>query len=232
MSIERHDFTSGTELAQALSEAIANRLAAAIAERGHATLAVSGGTTPMKLFEVLSRKMIDWTAVTITLVDERFVSADNERSNERLVREHLLRDHAGVAKFVGLYNPATTVENAALAAASRIDALHRPFDVVVLGMGNDGHTASFFPKADRLDQAIDPATRALVLPIHAEGAGEKRLTLTLPLIVEADMLVLHIEGAAKQATLEKALSGDDATEMPVRAVFRNARKPIQIYWTS
>lgn len=99
-------------------------------------------------------------------------------------------------------------------------------------MGNDGHTASFFPNADRLDQAIDPTTKAVVLPIHAEGAGEKRLTLTLPLLAEADMLVLHIEGAAKQATLEKALAGDDQNEMPVRAVFRHARKPIQLYWTS
>ncbi len=232
MTIERHDFASATELAQALSEAIANRLASAIAKRGQATLAVSGGTTPLKLFEILSRKMIDWNLVTITLVDERFVAADNDRSNEKLVRDHLLRDHAGVARFVGLYNPATSVEAAALAAASRIDALHRPFDVVVLGMGNDGHTASFFPNADRLDQATDPKTRALVLPIQAEGAGEKRLTLTLPLIVEAHMLVLHIEGAAKQATLEKALAGDDVNEMPVRAVFRHARTPIELYWTT
>ncbi len=230
MSIERHDFTSGTELAQALSEAIANKLNAAIAERGQATLAVSGGTTPLRLFEVLSRKMIDWNLVTITLVDERFVPVESDRSNEKLVREHLLRDHAGVARFVGLYNPAATAETAAL--ASRIDALRRPFDVVVLGMGNDGHTASFFPGADRLDQAINPKTRALVLPIHAEGAGEKRLTLTLPIIAEAEMLVLHIEGAAKQATLEKALSGDDENEMPVRAVFHHARTPIQLYWSS
>lgn len=126
MSIERHDFTSGTELAQSLSEAIADKLAAAIAERGQATLAVSGGTTPLKLFDILSRKMIDWTLVTITLVDERFVAPSSERSNEKLVRDHLLHDHAGVAKFVGLYNPAATAETAALAAANRIDALRRP----------------------------------------------------------------------------------------------------------
>src|SRR5690606_30727122 len=155
-----------------------------------------------------------------------------DRSNGELVRDHLLRDHGGVARVGGLYKPPATVETAGLAAASGIDALRRPFDVVVLGMGNDGHTASFFPNADRLDQAIDPKTKAVVLPIHAEGAGEKRLTLTLPLLVEADMLVLHIEGAAKQATLEKALANDDENEIPVRAVFHPARKPIQLYWTS
>src|SRR5690606_12367149 len=108
----------------------------------------------------------------------------------------------------------------------------RPFDVVVLGMGNDGHTASIFPRADRLDQAFDLKTRAVVLPIHAEGAGEKRLTLTLPLIAEAELLVLHIEGESKQKTLEQAIAGTDEMEMPVRAVFKHARAPIQLYWTN
>src|SRR5690606_37343646 len=101
MSIERHDFTSGTELAQALSEAIAKKLEADIGDRGQATLAVSGGSPPLRLFEVLSRRMIDWSLVTITVVDERFVPVESDRSNDKLVREHLLRDHAGVARFVG-----------------------------------------------------------------------------------------------------------------------------------
>ena len=231
MTIERHDFAGGTELAQALAETIANRLADAIQERGHAVLAVSGGTTPMRMFEILSRKQIDWNQVTITLVDERFVPVESDRSNEHLVRSFLLRENASVAKFVGLYNPASTVTAAVLAAANRIDGLTRPFDVVVLGMGNDGHTASFFPDARRLDQAIDPKTRALVLPIHSESAGESRLTLTLPVLIDARMLILHIEGAAKQATLERALAGDDEHEMPVRAVFHNARTPIELYWS-
>ncbi|MCK1975146.1 6-phosphogluconolactonase, partial [Bacillus safensis] len=86
---------------------------------------VSGGTTPLRLFEVLSRKMIDWNLVTITLVDERFVPVESDRSNEKLVREHLLRDHAGVGRFVGLYNQAATAATAALAAATPIDALPR-----------------------------------------------------------------------------------------------------------
>ncbi|MFC4624549.1 6-phosphogluconolactonase [Daeguia caeni] len=232
MTIERHDFTTGTELAQSLAEVVANKLADAIATRGHAILAVSGGNTPIRLFEVLSRQPIDWNLVTITLVDERFVPVDHERSNEKLVRDHLLREHARVARFVGLCNAASTVNTAALAASSRIDGLRRPFDVVLLGMGLDGHTASFFPRADRLDQAIDPTTRALVLPIHAEGAGEKRLTLTLPLLIEAQLLVLHIEGADKNVVFEKALAGDDEHEMPIRAVLHHARHPLQVYYAN
>lgn len=230
MTIERHDFDNGGELAEALATAIANRLAEAVAARHSAVIAVSGGSTPLRLFDALSRKDIDWSGVTVTLVDERFVSPDNERSNEKLVREHLLRNNAAQAKFVGLYNPTATAETAALAAANRISALHQPFDVVVLGMGNDGHTASFFPGGDRLEQAIDPDGKALVLPMQAEGAGESRLTLTLPVLADAGLIVLHIEGAAKQDVFEKAISGIDETEMPVRAVLRHAQTPVQVYW--
>lgn len=230
MSIERHDFGNGTDLAQALAAAIAAKLDEAIRSRGHAILAVSGGTTPHRMFEVLSRQNIDWNQVTITLVDERFVPTTHERSNERLVRDLLLRNQAGVARFVGLYNPTATVETATIPAANRISALTQPFDVVVLGMGLDGHTASFFPEGDRLDQALDPKEKALVLSMQAEGAGEGRLTLTLPIIAKAKEIFMHIEGQDKMDVWEKALAGDDQMEMPVRAVIQTAKAPIQLYW--
>lgn len=230
MSIERHDFGNGTDLAQALAAAIAAKLDDAIRSRGHAILAVSGGTTPHRMFEVLSRQNIDWNQVTITLVDERFVPVTHERSNERLVRDLLLRNQAGVARFVGLYSPTATVETATIPAANRISALTQPFDVVVLGMGLDGHTASFFPEGDRLDQALDLKEKALVLSMQAEGAGEGRLTLTLPIIAKANEVFMHIEGQDKLEVWEKALAGDDPMEMPVRAVIQAVKNPIQLYW--
>ncbi|YBV98456.1 6-phosphogluconolactonase [Phyllobacteriaceae bacterium JZ32] len=230
MAIEWHDFASGAELAVALAAQIAARLAEAVRANGQAVLAVSGGTTPVKLFEALSQHDIDWASVTVTLVDERFVPPEDGRSNEQLVHTHLLKDNAGKAKFVGLYNPALVAETAAIAAANRIDALPRPFDVVILGMGTDGHTASFFPGGDRLDQAIDPQAKALVLPMLAEGAGEPRLTLALPVIAEARFIVLHIEGAAKREVLARALAGGEETEMPVRAVFNHAQTPVHVFW--
>lgn len=230
MSIERHDFGNGTDLAQALAAAIAAKLDDAIRSRGHAILAVSGGTTPHRMFEVLSRQNIDWNQVTITLVDERFVPVTHERSNERLVRDLLLRNQAGVARFVGLYSPTATVETATIPAANRISALTQPFDVVVLGMGLDGHTASFFPEGDRLDQALDIKEKALVLSMQAEGAGEGRLTLTLPIIAKAKEVFMHIEGQDKLDVWEKALAGDDQMEMPVRAVIQAVKNPIQLYW--
>ncbi len=229
-TLERHDFADPSALVLQLAETIADQLNQAIAAKGQAVLAVSGGTTPVHLFEALSMKNVAWKQVTITLVDERFVSPDHERSNEKLARDHLLQNNAAQAAFVSLYGPAQTASVAAVTAANRIDALPKPFDVVVLGMGTDGHTASFFRGGSRLDQALDPQTRAVVLPMQAEGAGEPRLTLTLPVIADADLLILHIEGQKKLTVLEEALAGDDIMSMPVRAVFAHAKHPVQVYW--
>lgn len=230
MTIEWHDFANAEELAVALATQIAARLGDAVRDRGEAVLAVSGGTTPVKLFEALSQHDIDWACVSVTLVDERFVPPESGRSNERLVHTHLLKDDAGKAKFVGLYSDAPNAETAALAAETRIAALGRPFDVVILGMGTDGHTASFFPGGDRLDQAIDAQGKALVLPMRAEGAGEPRLTLTLPVIAQARFIVLHIEGAAKREVLDRALEAGEETAMPIRAVLNHAQTPVQVFW--
>lgn len=233
-NIERHDFAEPSALVLQLAGTIADQLNKAVTAKGHAVLAVSGGTTPVQLFEALSMQDVAWKQVTITLVDERFVAPDNERSNEKLARDHLLQNKAANAQFVSLYGPAQTASVAAVTAANRIDALPKPFDVVVLGMGNDGHTASFFRGGSRLDQALDPQTRAVVVPMQAEGAGEPRLTLTLPALTNADLLILHIEGEKKLAVLEEALASDfneeDINLMPVRAIFAYAKQPVQLYW--
>jgi 6-phosphogluconolactonase len=229
-AINRHDFADGAQLAKALAGTVADALAKAIEARGQATLAVSGGSTPKRFFEALSHQPIDWERVAITLIDERLVPDGHPRSNHRLAREHLLKHRAARARFVPLYSDAGDADQAAGIAAGRIDRLGLPLDVAILGMGTDGHTASFFPQGSTLGLATDPACPHSVMAIEAPGAGEPRLTLTLPRIVEAGLIVLHIEGAGKQAVLEQALEPGPAEEMPVRAVLRNARQPIEIYW--
>lgn len=229
-AINRNDFANGAKLAKALAGTVAGALAEAIAARGKATLAVSGGSTPKRFFEALSQQPVDWDRVTLTLIDERLVPADHERSNHRLASEYLLTHLAAKAHFVPLYSDAADADQAARTAAARIDGLGLPLDVAILGMGTDGHTASFFPNGSTLDLATDPACPHSVIAIEAPGAGEPRLTLTLPRIVEAGLLLLHIEGAEKQAVLEKALEPGPADDMPVRAVLRGARKPLEIYW--
>jgi|GEM_PF-4356 len=231
MNIDRHNFDTPNALAGALADRVAAELSVAVKERGHAVLAVSGGRTPQHFFERLSMADISWEHIIITLVDERFVPVDHLRSNEKLVRRYLIQNFAGKARFIGLYVAARTAELAAFSAANRISALSRPFDVVVLGMGDDGHTASFFPGGDRLNQAIDRNSRALVVPIHARGVGEARLTLTLPLLVSARFIALHIEGKEKLVSFEQALQNGPETDMPIRAVLYSAESPVQVFWS-
>lgn len=230
LAVVRHDFTDGTQLAEALAAAVAARLEAAIATRGVASLAVSGGRTPERLFAALSAKPLDWAKVVVTLVDERWVPVDDARSNEALVRAGLLQGPAAAARFVGLVSEAASPEEGQAEVARRIAALPLPFDAVVLGMGTDGHTASFFPKGDSLAEALDPRGGAPVLPLRAPGAGEPRITLTLPLILAAGAVYLHIEGTDKAAVLAEALKDGPAEAMPVRAVLRARETPPEVYW--
>ncbi|MGY6709375.1 MAG: 6-phosphogluconolactonase [Rhizobiaceae bacterium] len=225
----RRDFSSALELAEALAARVAETLREAIAARGHATLAVSGGSTPVRFFEALSGKRIDWAKVTVTLVDERFVPPDHERSNEALVRRHLLKGEAASARFLGLWREADTVETAARLALLDLARLPAPLDVVVLGMGTDGHTASFFADAEGFDLLTAPACPVPLLPVKARSAGEPRLTLTLPVLAQARDLVLHIEGAEKEMVLARALAGAAASELPIRAILDHTVAPLQIF---
>lgn len=230
MEQANHDFESGAELARALAGAVALDLRAAIATRGAALLAVSGGSTPVHFFRALSLATIDWDRVVVTLVDERWVGADDERSNARIVRTNLLQGPAAATRFVPLFEPGVArPEDAISTVSTRIALLDLPFDAVVLGMGDDGHTASFFPGGDHLGEAIDPHTAKLVLPMNAQGAGEPRITLTLPQIIASRRLYLHIEGAAKRRVYREAADaapGDN--RLPISAVLHNA--PANVYW--
>lgn len=225
-----HAFDSGEALAAAMADRVADALREGIAVRGRASIAVSGGSTPGRFFDTLSTRRLDWDKVDVTLVDERFVPRDNPRSNHQLVAERLLRNEAADARFLPLYHAAADAEDAARLASGDAGALAAPFDVVVLGMGGDGHTASFFPGGNHLAAALDLATETPVLTMDAEGAGETRLTFSFRRLQDARLLILHIEGQAKREVLAKAEAGGDELDMPIRAVlFRAATEP-DIYW--
>jgi 6-phosphogluconolactonase len=215
MVSRRNSFSNREALAKTLAEDVARKLSSAITHRGTALLAVSGGTTPSLFFEHLSRQPITWEKVIVTLVDERQVSEDSPRSNARLVRERLLINNAKAARFVPLYeNP-------------KVKDLP-DFDACILGMGNDGHTASFFPGGDTLSEALNLRTATAVIEMRAPGAGEPRLTFTLPRIVASRFVALHIEGEEKHSVLARAEAGKDVKDMPVRAVLAAAE--VDLYW--
>jgi 6-phosphogluconolactonase len=228
--VNRHEFADRLTLGDMLARDIASKLDAAVKARGKASLAVSGGSTPKLMFAVLAEQEIDWSKVTITLVDERWVGEDNERSNARLVKKTLIAHEAHVAGFQPLFDKAHVDDvDAALAdVGQRVDALGKPFDVVVLGMGPDGHTASFFPGGDHLAQALDLDGKQSVVSMRAEGAGEPRITLSLPRVLDTRALYLHIEGNDKKDILGKAIAGED---FPIAAVLNQDRVPVDVYWS-
>ena len=225
-----NEFGTRDELAAGLAARVADRLRAAIARRGAAFLAVSGGTTPGRFFAALSKETLDWSKVIVTLVDERFVPESSPRSNAALAKANLLQNHAASARFAPLFHEAATVEKGADLADAELKSLPWPLDAAILGMGGDGHTASFFPDAQGLDALLDPASARLVMPVHSESAGEARLTLTLPVLVGAGLVVVHIEGAEKRSVIEAAL-GAAEKPLPIRTVLDRAPRAAEIYWS-
>lgn len=226
------EFAAREKLADTLAQRVSAQLAAGIELRGTALLAVSGGSTPPLFLRALSRRQIDWEKVVVTLVDERFVPAGSERSNARMVTLNLLQHAAAKARFVELHREAETVEQAADLVRQDILALKLPFDAVVLGMGTDGHTASFFPDADRLAEALDPEDRSYVLPIHAASAAEPRLSLSLAALATARFVAVHIEGLAKKEVLMEALAAQQPMKAvpPIATMIEHAAHPVEIYW--
>lgn len=231
MTATRRSFASKEELAKTLAEEVASRLIAGIEARGQAVLAVSGGSTPGKFFGQLGkRKDIAWDKVTVTLVDERWVDEISPRSNAALVNEKMLQGPAASAHFVPLYSGGDEPDAAGIARTNAALAELPPrFDAVILGMGSDGHTASFFPGGDTLDEALTGEGPAIA--IKAPGAGEPRVTFTLSRLLETESLFLHIEGEEKLRVLDAAEADGPVAEMPIRAVLRQDRTPLTIFWS-
>jgi 6-phosphogluconolactonase len=228
--VNRHEFADRLTLGDTLAKDIASKLDAAVKARGKASIAVSGGSTPKLLFAVLAEQEIEWSKISVTLVDERWVDESSDRSNAALVKKHLISHEAHVATFLPLFDAAHADDvDAALAdVGKRVDALGKPFDVVVLGMGPDGHTASFFPGGDHLAQALDLDGKQSVLSMRAEDAGEPRITLSLPRVLDTRALYLHIEGNDKKEILDKAIAGGD---FPIAAVLKQDRTAVDVYWS-
>ena len=202
-----------------LADRIAGQLADFLRREGRATLSVPGGTTPGPVFDILSGVDIDWAHVAVVLNDERWVPEDSPRSNTRLVRERLVRGRAAAARLVPLFAPAPMPEDALEGLAEGVRAV-LPISVLLLGMGADMHTASLFPGADRLAQALAPDAPPLVA-MRAEAAGEPRVTLSAPVLAGAMHIHILITGAEKRAALERALTLPPEVA-PVRAVLDHA----------
>jgi 6-phosphogluconolactonase len=225
-------FPDAKTMVSALADEIVARLKNAVAQRGKACMAVSGGTTPGALFDVLSQRDTPWDKVWITLSDERWIAPDQDGSNEHLVRTRLLRGKAAAAHFVRLKTDDATPDAGAAKANAAIAALPRPFDVMLLGMGDDGHTASLYPHAPELKAALDTNAPALVHAVHAQNAAATgdRMTLTLRTLLDSRWIALLIKGDAKMKTYRAAENGGAAAQMPVRAILGQTAVPVDVFW--
>jgi 6-phosphogluconolactonase len=228
--VHEHRFPDRQALAAALAGEIKVDLEEAIPARGAGSLVVSGGRTPALMFRRLSEEKLDWTRVWVTLADERWVETTAETSNERFVRESLLIGPAAAAHFVGMKNPAPTPEAGADWATRALTRVPHPFDVVVLGMGDDGHTASLFPGSLALARALDPGAPPACVAINALVAPHARVSLNLAALLDARRIVLHIEGDKKWEVYQRARTPGTAAEMPVRAVLQQKEVPVDVYW--
>jgi len=216
-------------LSRELATLIAGSLAAAISARGLASLVVSGGRSPVRLFEILRTQPLDWDRVCVALADERWVGPEDPASNERLVRDFLLKDHAASARFLGLKNGAPTPDLGAVSAWETFARVPRPFDAVILGMGDDGHTASLFPGSPNLPSALNAA--AGCVGMWSPVAPHPRLSLNLTALLDSRRIAVLITGESKWHTYAAACAAGPVEDMPVRAVLRQSRTPVDVLWS-
>lgn len=224
------EFPVRSELDNELAKTVSNILAKAIKDNGKASIAVSGGSTPKGFFSVLSQSDIDWSKVTITLADERWVPIDSDASNTRLVHENLLQNKAKEAKFFHLKQgdelADETLADLNVAASKTL----LPLDVLILGMGEDGHTASLFPCSEEINVGLDESNDAVLLKVEPKTASHQRISFTFASLITSKNIFLHSCGEAKKTVLTKALQGDDPFEMPIRAFLQHPSLNTQIFW--
>lgn len=205
----------------------------ALADGDAASFLVSGGSSPAPIYKRLSEADLAWNKIKVGLVDERWVDFDHDKSNEAFIVKTLLQNSAANAKLVGMKNTSATAADGLAQCEAAYQTLSSPFDVTILGMGPDGHTASLFPHAQGLDEAL--TTEALCSAITAKqsevtGDCTERMTLSLAGIVNSKHVLLLISGDEKLATYREALAGGDVADMPVRAVLQQDDVPVTVYW--
>ncbi|TLP36957.1 6-phosphogluconolactonase [Arcobacter arenosus] len=221
-------FKNKEELLEELSSDIVELLQDEIEEKGKASLLVSGGSTPKPLFQKLSNIDIPWEKVIISLVDDRWLEPTHKDSNELLVKENLMQNFASKAKFVGMFIEGKTAYESDEDCSLTYEDNVFPFDVIILGMGGDSHTASLFPENEKLKEAYDLKNENLCISIKPDTAPYDRMSLTLGAILSAKNIILHIEGEEKLKVYEEALNSKDIFKTPISAVLNNERL-IEVY---
>ncbi len=225
--VEQRLFETSDAAARGLAQSVAHDLRQALAERPQASLLVSGGRSPIPFFQALSVEKLDWSKVVVSLADERWVTPSQPDSNGRLVEENLLRNAAAAAHWLPLKTADATPEDGIPAIERAMVALPLPVDVLVLGVGEDGHTASLFPCADETPLAM--TSDRLVAAIHPRTAPHARVTFTLPILLQARSTFVAIAGQSKREVLERAVAA--VPPLPSGEVLLASRGAVHVFWS-
>ncbi len=225
-------FATPDDWADACADRLTTTLSAALSETGRATFAASGGSTPAPIYARMARTDLDWSRVTTTLIDERYVPEDHPESNAALLKRTLLVDRAAPAAFVPLFHPAVTVDRAAAVATRALSSATDLLDAVLLGMGEDGHICSMFPESPTLKTLLTPTLRPAIygVPPGRDGLApsRERLSMNLPWLMTARRVVLAITGKQKRAVFERDAAGDPKIT-PIAALLA-ANVPLEVLW--
>jgi 6-phosphogluconolactonase len=229
-AVTLQEYTEREAASRAAAELMAARLREDLEHSEHASLVVSGGSTPETCFDLLSQAELDWTRVTIVPSDERWVPATDSSSNEGLIRRRLLRGKAGTARLLPLYRPGLEAAAAPAAVERDLRALVQPFSAVLLGMGADGHFASLFPDHAGLARALDPAADERCTLVRTVGSPLLRISLTLSALLHTARVALLFFGADKRAVFEQAHSGAGA--YAVESLLTQSVAPVTAFWAA
>lgn len=212
----------------AAAERIAERLSGRLDDAREASLVVSGGSTPAQCFAALSKMALSWENVHVLLSDERWVPPDHPSSNERLVREQLLKNLAAEARFLGCFRSDMNISERCSTLNKDILSLPFPFACTLLGMGDDGHFASLFPDAHNLAEGLETDSGLLCLPIATAASEHPRISLTLAALSRSDEVILLLFGDRKREVLAAAMK--PGSELPVARLIKQKCTPVSVYW--
>ena len=228
MALTTLSFETPDALTDAFAQDLVSILKTGIKTRGRSSLVVSGGRTPLALFKQLSETELEWDKVDITLADERWVDESDEASNTSLVKQNLIQNKAAAARFVELKSDADDANDGVVTAQNNIADMAQPFDALILGMGEDGHTASLFPCSEQVLEGLDMNSGKTCIAVQPTTAPHQRISLTLPALLNSRHIFLHLTGEKKKQVLLDAIENATEAQKPITAVVNRA--PVTLMW--
>lgn len=227
--ITENKYESRDLLTEDLSRQVIDILSISIDERDFASMLLSGGTTPAPLYEKMSNADLNWSKIWFGPTDERWVNSEHDDSNEKLIRDTLLKNKASVAHYCSLKSDHDDPFLGQALSRENISKLPLPFDIVLLGMGEDGHVASLFPGLGGTMAAMSPDNDHMCAAIIKPNGDVARMTMTLNNLLTAKRIFLLFYGAKKLEIYQDAKK-TKTDLLPVSSILHQTVVPVSLYW--